>query len=94
MRVVSTTAGRAWCEGRGTRLEIDMLLVGDTPPGTWVLTFNGIARRLLDDEEAMQTNAALDAVEAALGGAQDFDVFFGDLVERERLRAEFESEKP
>jgi hydrogenase expression/formation protein HypC len=76
------------------QLEIDMLLVGDTPPGTWVLTFNGTARRMLDDEEAMQTNAALDAVEAALGGVQDFDVFFGDLIERERLRAQAEGEKP
>ena len=94
MRVVSVTEGRAWCEGRGERLHIDTLLVGDPLPGAWVLAFNGVAQRVLGPEEAAQTNAALDALEAALAGAQDFDVFFGDLIERERLRAKTEGTKP
>jgi hydrogenase expression/formation protein HypC len=91
MRVVSATGARAWCEGRGQRLAVDTLLIGEPPPGTWVLAFNGIARRVLDGEEAAQTNAALDALEAALAGAASFDVFFADLVERERERARIET---
>jgi hydrogenase expression/formation protein HypC len=94
MQVVSALEGRAWCEGRGERLCLDMLLIGEQPPGTWVLAFNGVARRVLDADEAGHTNAALEALEAALAGAQDFDAFFGDLIERERLRAEREGTKP
>jgi len=88
MRVVRAVEGRAWCEGRGHGLHLDTLLIGEQPPGTWVLAFNGVAQRVLDENEAALTNAALDALEAALAGAQDFDAFFGDLIERERLRAE------
>ena len=39
--------------------------------------------RVLSAEEAEQTNAALDALEAALAGAQNFDRFFADLIDRE-----------
>ena len=92
MRVLTATDGRAWCEGRGERLHLDTRLIGDPPPGTWVLAFSGTARRMLDPGEAERTNAALDALEAALAGAQDFDAFFGDLIEHERVRAEASDE--
>jgi hydrogenase assembly chaperone HypC/HupF len=87
MQVVNPGIGAAWCEGRGQRRQLDMLLVGDQPPGTWVLAFNGAARRVLDADEAAQTGAALDALEAALAGARDFDAYFGDLVEQASDRA-------
>jgi len=83
MQVVSANEARAWCEGRGRRQELNVLLVGPQPPGTWVLAFQDSAVRVLSPEEAEQTNAALDAVEAALAGAQNFDRFFPDLVDRE-----------
>ena len=83
MQVVGASEGRAWCEGRGRRQELNMLLVGMQPPGTWVLAFQDSAVRVLNPEEAAQTNAALDALEAALAGAQNFDRFFADLIERE-----------
>lgn len=83
MRVVGEGAGRAWCEGRDGRVELDMLLVGPQPPGTWVLAFQGTARRVMSDEEAAQTTAALDALAAALAGETDLARFFPDLVERE-----------
>ena len=60
-----------------------MLLVGEQPPGTWVLAFQGSAVRVLTAEEAAQTNAALDALEAVLAGAADLDAYFADLVDRE-----------
>jgi hydrogenase expression/formation protein HypC len=83
MRVVDESAGRAWCEGRDGRVELDMLLVGPQPVGTWVLAFHGAARRVLSEEEAAQTTAALDALAAALTGETDLARFFPDLAERE-----------
>ena len=83
MQVVSTTEGRAWCEGRGRRQELDVMLVGMQPPGTWVLAFQDSAVRVLSPEGAAQTNAALDALEAVLAGARNVDWFFADLIERQ-----------
>ena len=86
MRIVEAGTGRSWCEGRGQRELLDTWLVGELPAGTWVLAFHGSAMRVLEDDEAQKTNAALDALEAAVAGAQDLDAYFGDLVERERAR--------
>ena len=86
MQVVSVGDGRPWCEGRGARMQLDTLLIGEQPPGTWVLAFQGSAIRVLTADDAMKTNAALDALEAVLAGAQDVDAFFGDLIENERTR--------
>lgn len=83
MQVVSATEGCAWCEGRGRQQDLNMLLVGLQPPGTWVLAFQDSAVRVLSPEEAAQTNAALDALEAVLAGARNVDCFFADLIERE-----------
>jgi len=83
MQVLSATEGRAWCEGRGRRQELNILLVGAQSPGTWVLAFQDSAVRVLTNEEAAQIDAALDALEAALAGAQNFDAFFSDLIDRE-----------
>lgn len=89
MRVIEGDGIRALCEGRSTREFIDMLIVGAQPPGTWVLTFQGAARRVLTETEALQTLAALDALGIALQGPQDarsraaVDALFADLVDRE-----------
>jgi hydrogenase expression/formation protein HypC len=93
MQVVAAGVGSAWCEARGERRHLDMLLVGDQPPGTWVLAFNGAARRVLGAEEAGQTRAALDALEAALAGEQDLDAYFADLVGHASARAAQEATK-
>jgi len=83
MRVASGGGATAWCERRGERVELDMLLVGPQPTGTWVLAFQGAARRVMSEEEAMQTTAALDALDAALAGETDLTRFFPDLADRE-----------
>jgi len=82
MQVVSASEGRAWCEGRGRRQELNAFLVGLQPPGTWVLAFQDSAVRVLSAEEAAQINAALDALEAVLAGAPQIDRFFADLIDR------------
>jgi hydrogenase expression/formation protein HypC len=83
MQVLSVAEdGGSWCEGRGQRVKLNMALVGEQPPGGWVLAFQGSAVRVLTAEGAAQTNAALDALSAALNGETQFDAFFSDLVDR------------
>lgn len=74
------------------RHTLDMLIVGPQPPGTWVLEFQGAARRVLEPIEAQQMRDALQALQVVLaagGEAADaqtaaaVDHFFADLVERE-----------
>lgn len=79
MQVVESDGALAWCEGRGRRERINMLLVGEQPTGTWVLAFLGSAREVLEPEQAAQANEALDALEAAMAGETDFSEYFKDL---------------
>ena len=83
VQIVSVAENDSWCEGRGQRVMLNLALVGEQPPGSWVLAFQGSAVRVLTPEEAAQTNAALDALAAALAGETNFDAFFADLVDRE-----------
>jgi hydrogenase expression/formation protein HypC len=83
MRVLAYDDGMAECEGRGRRERINAMLLGELAPGTWILAYQGSAVRAMDDDEARQTNQALDALEAAVNGADDIDIFFADLVGRE-----------
>jgi hydrogenase assembly chaperone HypC/HupF len=85
--IVGDGAGTfAVCESRGARRRVDMLLVGELPPGTWVLEFHGAARRVMSADEANQTLNALTALDAVLNQDGDrvvIDAMFADLVERE-----------
>ncbi len=82
MRVVSADDGATICAGRGRRERIDVALVGDLPVGAWILAYQGSAVRTMTPEQAMQTDAALDALEAALAGESRVDEYFADLVGR------------
>jgi hydrogenase expression/formation protein HypC len=95
LQIVGIGHGRPWCEGRGQRQQLDMMLVGDQPPGTWVLAFRGSALRVITAAEAALTNDALDALEAVLAGAANVDVYFADLVDRDHAIAQpMEGPKP
>ena len=83
MRVLSSDDGMAECEGRGRRERVNTMLLGDVVPGTWILAYQGSAIRVMTEDEAQQTTRALDALDAALDGTDDFDAFFADLVGRE-----------
>jgi hydrogenase expression/formation protein HypC len=83
MRVLTADAGVAICEGRGRSERIDVALVGAQAAGTWILAHQGRALRTMTPDEAAQTGAALDALDAALAGGSDFDAYFADLVDRE-----------
>ncbi|HZW25643.1 MAG TPA: HypC/HybG/HupF family hydrogenase formation chaperone [Gallionella sp.] len=72
MRVVESGEATALCEGRSGRQRINMLMVGHCPAGSWVMTFLGVARETLTEEDADHINRTLDALEAMLRG--DFDL--------------------
>ena len=90
-----------WCEARdGERRErINLLLVGAQAPGTWLLTFQGSALRVMSPEEAAQTSDALLALAQTMSGdTSQLDTLFADLVNREpslppHLQAELEASK-
>jgi hydrogenase expression/formation protein HypC len=74
----------AVCAADGQRERLDMRLVGEQPAGTWVLAFQGAARRVLEADEAQQVRAALQALDQVLhGDAQGLDALFADLIDRE-----------
>jgi hydrogenase expression/formation protein HypC len=83
MRVLNCEDGMAECAGRGRSERLNTMLIGDLPAGTWVLAYRGCAMRSMTEDEARQTNHALDALDAAATGSGDLDAFFADLVGRE-----------
>lgn len=78
----------ARCLGRNGEVRVDLSLVGQQAPGTWLLTFLGAAREVIDGERAASIAAALNALEAAQAGATDSSAFFADL-DREPQLPEF-----
>ena len=85
-RILSVEGLSARAESRDQPCVIDLSLTGVLPVGTWVLTFLGAAREVIDDERAREINAALDALEAIVRGESDsaaIDHYFSDLTGRE-----------
>ncbi len=83
MQVVEMQGMHALCEADGRRELVDMLLVGEQAPGTWVLNFLGGAREVLSAEQAEQIRAAIAAVGSVMQGEQSVDHLFADLIDRE-----------
>ena len=75
----------ALCEGRNGQEEVNMMLTGPQPPGTWVLNFLGSAREVLTEEDAEKINSALDALAAVMNsdGDVNVDAYFPDLTNKE-----------
>lgn len=89
MRVVSVEGVHAWCEGRNGRARINTMLLDGVEPGQWLLTFLDGAREVIDAERAALVNAALDALQLAVSGADGIDACFADLVGREPQLPDF-----
>lgn len=81
----------ALCRDRdGSEVWVDLLLVGRQPAGTWLMTFLGAAREVIDAETAQQTLAALAALDALMAGeTPDLDAAFADLTNREPQLPDF-----
>jgi len=83
MQVVEAGNGYAWCEGMQQRRQIDTMLVGDQPAGTWLLIFLDAAREVLTAADAARITAAIQAVNLVMQGDAGIDHLFSDLLERE-----------
>lgn len=85
MRVLAPAGpARAMCEHRGHAVEIDTALVGEVQAGTWLMTFLGAAREVMDEAAAHRSLAALDALDAIMSGREaDIESAFADLIGRE-----------
>lgn len=69
------------CRTRNGEEQINMMLTGPQPTGTWVLTFLGSAREVISEQDAQHIDKALDGLSAIMGGDADIDVdhYFPDL---------------
>lgn len=74
VRVVESGEFVATCEGLNGREEVNMMLLGPQPVGTWVLNFLGSAREVLTEEDAMNINLALEGLNAIMSGESDVDI--------------------
>jgi hydrogenase expression/formation protein HypC len=82
LQVIEVDGSFAWCEADDQRERLDMMLVGEQRPGTWVLGFHGAARQVLSELQATQARAGRQALAAVLSGSGRIDDFFADLVGR------------
>ncbi len=83
MRIINRDGSYAICDGQGRQERISLALVGEPPPGTWILAYQGTAVRTMTEADAAATSAALAALEAVLAGEANVDAYFSDLVDRE-----------
>jgi hydrogenase expression/formation protein HypC len=91
MQVISQLQGQALCrDAAGREVPIDLSLVGDAPPGTWLLCFLGAAREVIPEQRAHDIQRALGALASVLGGdTSAIDAAFPDLVGREPQLPDF-----
>ena len=64
------------CRGRNGIEHVNMLLLGQQPVGTWVLSFLGWAREVIDEQQARDIDLALDGMQKIMGGADAIDVAY------------------
>lgn len=73
----------AWVErGEGASLrreQVNMMLIGAQPVGTWILASLGLAKETVDDENRALIEDALSALDASLDGNYDASQHFSDL---------------
>ena len=74
MQVVRAGEFTALCRGRNGEDEVNMLLVGTQPEGTWILNFLGWAREVISEEHAREIDLALDGLQEIMDGAESIDV--------------------
>ncbi len=94
MQVVSVEPGYALCQGMGERRQVDTLLVGEQPVGSWLLVFLDSAREVLSELDANRIQQALRALQLATQGNSDVTHLFQDLIEREPRLPEHLQPKP
>jgi hydrogenase expression/formation protein HypC len=73
----------ARCRTRNGEEQINLMLTGPQPAGTWLLTFLGSAREVISEQDARHIDKALDGLSAIMTDNADIDVdhYFPDLAE-------------
>ena len=74
VQVVEPGELSALCRGRNGDERVNMLLIGEQPAGTWVLSFLGWAREVISEQDAQQIDRALDGLSEIMDGAESIDV--------------------
>ncbi|MEW8326401.1 MAG: HypC/HybG/HupF family hydrogenase formation chaperone [Candidatus Thiodiazotropha sp.] len=71
----------ARCRTRNGEEQVNMMLTGSQPVGTWLLTFLGSAREVITEQDARQIDQALDGLSAIMSGEEEIDVdhYFPDI---------------
>jgi hydrogenase expression/formation protein HypC len=64
----------ARCRTRNGEEQINLMLTGPQPAGTWLLTFLGSAREVISELDARQIDQALDGLSVIMGGEETIDV--------------------
>ena len=70
----------AWVERDGQREQINMMLLGPQPVGTWVLTSLGLAKEVIEDDQRQLIEDALSALAASLEDDYDPSRHFQDML--------------
>ena len=91
MQVIESGFGYALCKGMGIMREVDTLLVGEQPPGTWLLVFLQSAREILSEQDAKKISDAVQAIDMIMGNKvsteplpmNTIETLFADLIDRE-----------
>lgn len=73
-QVIETGDFVARCRSRNGEEQINMMLTGPQPVGTWLLTFLGSAREVISEEDARHIDQALDGLSAIMSNEPDIDV--------------------
>ena len=74
VQVVQSGEVMSLCSGRNGDQDVNMLLVGQQPVGTWVIAFLGCAREVIDEQQAKDIDLALDGLQKIMDGADAIDV--------------------
>lgn len=83
MQVIESSEHCAIVDDGGTHHQVGTALVGPQVPGTWLLIFLGDAREVMDEDNALKTREALQAVSAIMQGDKQIEHLFTDLINRE-----------
>jgi hydrogenase expression/formation protein HypC len=74
VQVIEAGEFMALCRGLNGDEQVNMMLIGAQPEGTWVLNHLGSAREVLSEEDAMSLNRALEGLSAIMNGEQNVDI--------------------
>ena len=74
LQIIESTECMARCRGRNGEEQVNMMLIGAQPEGTWVLSFLGSAREVISEQDAGNINKALDGLTAIMQGKTDINI--------------------